>query len=45
MSAYPQDSLYSDTERLIALAVRVEIAEDKANVEKARWLAAIARVK
>ena len=45
MNTYPQDSLYSDTERLMALAVRVEIAEDKAKIEKARWLAAIARVK
>ena len=38
---YPQDSLYSDTERLIALAVRVEIYEDKAKIEKAKWLAAL----
>ena len=36
MSDYPQDSLYSDTEKLMALAVRVEIAEDKAKIEKAR---------
>ena len=42
---YPQDALYSPTERLMALAVRVEIYEDKAKIEKVRWLAAIARVK
>ena len=42
---YPQDSLYSDTEKLMALAVRVEIAEDKANVEKARWMRALEGVK
>jgi len=42
---YPQDSLYSDTEKLIALAVRVEIYEDKAKIEKAKWLRALEEVK
>jgi len=45
MSAYPQDSLYSDTEKLMALAVRVEIYEDKAKIEKAKWLAALEAAK
>ena len=42
---YPQDSLYLDTEKLIALAVRVEIYEDKAKIEKAKWLAALEAAK
>ena len=42
---YPQDSLYSDTEKLMALAVRVEISEDKAKIEKARWMRALEGVK
>jgi len=42
---YPQDALYSETEKLIALAVRVEIYEDKAKIEKAKWLAALEAAK
>ena len=45
MNTYPQDALYSETEKLIALAVRVEIYEDKAKIEKARWMRALEGVK
>ena len=45
MNTYPQDSLYSDTEKLMAQAVRVEIYEDKAKIEKAKWLAALEAAK
>ena len=45
MNTYPQDALYSPTELLMALAVRVEIYEDKAKIEKAKWLAALEAAK